>query len=409
MTPGAQRAPALLRGQTRSRPQLCMERKYLRTAVMMAVLMVVPMTVPAETNDPATGKAEELRVLRARIEALQKQRERTRDEHDSAGTALREAEREVGRQLAELKRIERQRRAQNRRLGSLQRSARTQRSNLAREREGLARELRLAHTLGDQVPLRLLLNPSDPASLARSRQYAHYLHEARTRQISSASLALSELRQAEQSVTRQLTEIEQLRQSELGHRRSLETARAERARVHAQLGRELQGQTRQIERLRRDELELTALIRELSRVSRDEPMALLSGRFSEARGRLSLPTRGKIMARFGEPRGQGNIKWKGIFLAAPEGQEVRAVFPGRVLYADWLRGLGLLLVLDHGDGYMTLYGHNQSLYRTLGEHVAAGQAIASVGATGGPTRTGLYFEVRHDGEPRDPLRWCKVK
>ena len=139
------------------------------------------------------------------------------------------------------------------------------------------------------------------------------------------------------------------------------------------------------------------------------PFPSLDGRFADYKGKLPLPVKGTISARYGAPRNTGELKWRGIFLSAPEGRNVVSVFRGRVAYADWLRGFGLLMVVEHGDGYMTLYGHNQSLYKEAGDWVEAGQTIASIGNTGGPSETGLYFEIRHDGEPRNPLDWCKIR
>jgi len=135
----------------------------------------------------------------------------------------------------------------------------------------------------------------------------------------------------------------------------------------------------------------------------------MHGRFRKYKGKLPLPARGKIVARYGAPKNIGDLRWRGLFLAGREGQDVRSIFRGRVAFADWLRGFGLLLILDHGDGYMTLYGHNQSLYKEVGDWVEAGQVIAGMGNTGDITQPGLYFEVRHNGKPRDPLLWCRAR
>ncbi len=409
MAPGG--PPARRRPSRHNRDATLRARPTSRVfrSAALAIALAAGATGATAADEDSARRADELRALRERIEALQQRQEQTRGERDSAQAALRAAEREVGRRLAEIKRLNDDHRRQSRRLDILERAQRDQRAGLQRERAALERALRLAHRLGPQAPLRMLLTPADPAVLARTRTYARYLHEARARRISATRDALGRLRAGELALTRQLAELDGLRRAELGHKQQLDAARTERARVYAELGDELRRQARELERLRRDERELGNLIRQLGAVARDQPMPRPGGRFGAARGRLALPTPGKISARFGEPRGQGDLKWKGIFVSAPEGQEVRAVFPGRVLYADWLRGLGLLLVLDHGDGYMTLYGHNQSLYRKIGEQVEAGQTIGSVGATGGAALPGLYFEVRQDGEPRDPMQWCKVR
>jgi septal ring factor EnvC (AmiA/AmiB activator) len=155
---------------------------------------------------------------------------------------------------------------------------------------------------------------------------------------------------------------------------------------------------------------MTRLVRELhtalTRAPTPEPPV---GKASvDKGGRWRLPVQGRLIARFGSPKEIGDLRWRGIFLATPEGQEVKAVTRGRVAYADWLRGFGLLVVLDHGGGLMTLYGHNQSLYKGVGDRVEAGEAIAASGNTGGPAQPGLYFEIREYGEPRNPLDWCRL-
>jgi septal ring factor EnvC (AmiA/AmiB activator) len=359
--------------------------------------------------------AEDLERLRGRLETLERGLERTRAERDQARAALAAAEREIGRHLAELRTLKARAGSERTRLTALRARAALRRAQLATERHELTRSLRLQQALGRPAPLRLLLSPHDPPALARVQRYYHYLLSARLGRIQAARSALAEHEALERQIAQQLESLERLQRSELEHRRRLEGSRAERARAHERLTAQLRGQTQEIGRLRQDEQALRELVQTLSRPPRPAPAVapvapVAPGtRFAERRGQLPLPARGRIAARYGETRGAGDLKWKGIFLAAPEGQEVRAVHAGRVAYADWLRGLGLLLVLEHDNGYMTLYGHNQSLYKTVGERVEAGQAIASTGTTGGAARSGLYFEIRHHGQPHDPLRWCKVQ
>jgi septal ring factor EnvC (AmiA/AmiB activator) len=174
------------------------------------------------------------------------------------------------------------------------------------------------------------------------------------------------------------------------------------------MNRRIETQSQEIGRLLSDQRRLEALIGGLRPLLREFPGADPQARFVDFRGRLPLPIDGGISARFGDPKNVGGLKWRGVFLVSPEGRRVESVFRGRVAYADWLRGFGLLLILDHGDGYMTLYGHNQSLLKQVGDWVEAGEAIALVGNTGDATRSGLYFELRHNGEPNDPLKWCRV-
>ena len=190
----------------------------------------------------------------------------------------------------------------------------------------------------------------------------------------------------------------------------LEGNRARRAQLLASLDRRVSTQSRELERLREDETRLTRLVQEIKTAYAELPLPSdVKGAFGTLKGKLALPAKGRLAARFGEPKSVGNLKWRGVLVDAADGSAVRAVARGRVAYADWLRGFGLLLILEHGDGYMTLYGHNQSLQKQAGEWLEAGEVIARVGNTGDAPQAGLYFEVRQNGEPRDPLLWCRVR
>ena len=188
------------------------------------------------------------------------------------------------------------------------------------------------------------------------------------------------------------------------------SARRERNAVVAALEKGIGSRQQRLAGMKQDEGRLKQLLRGIGKVVSAEPA---SGgpelRFGHMRGKLALPLRGSISAHFGQTRSGTDFPWQGLFLNAAEGTEVRAIFPGRVAFADWLRGFGLLLILDHGDGFMSLYSHNQLLFRQVGEWVEMGDPIALVGSSGGQTNAGLYFEVRKNGEPLNPLIWCKVE
>ena len=173
--------------------------------------------------------------------------------------------------------------------------------------------------------------------------------------------------------------------------------------------------------LKRDETRLSRLVESLAKLMarsqppprvRNERVPQASGidsGFLELKGRLRLPVRGELANRFGSPRADGGLVWKGLFIAARPGEEVRAVADGRVVFADWLRGFGNLLIVDHGDAYMSLYGNNESLYKRVGDSIRGGEPVAAVGASGGNTDSGLYFELRHQGRPLDPLDWVDIR
>jgi septal ring factor EnvC (AmiA/AmiB activator) len=336
----------------------------------------------------------------------------TRGERDQARAQLREVERDIGRLVNEQKRLQTQLKTETGKLQALQARARNARAELRAHTDNLASQVRAAHAMGEQEYLKLLLNQQDPAGVARVHVYYRYLTQARTARMDEIRASLAQLAALEKQIGERTRELTALRAEQTRQQQALQETRARRGTILAGLNQKLSSQSQTIERLKHDEQRLVRLLRELSQALADTPN--LPGpvgpgaRFRDFRGKLSLPVKGRILARYGDPKNVGDIRWKGLFLAAQEGRDVTAVFRGRVAYADWLRGFGLLIVLEHGDGYMTLYGHNQSLNKAVGDWVEAGQVIASVGNTGGNPQSGLYFEIRHKGEPRNPLQWCRV-
>jgi len=366
----------------------------------------------AQAGDEQQKTAEQLKQLRGRIEALQHSLNETRGERDQTREQLRELERAIGRLVKDQKQLQAQLKTESGKLQALRARAKLTRAELAADTENLAGQVRAAYAMGEQEYLKLLLNQQDPASVARVHVYYRYLTRARAARMHELRASLAQLAALEHQIAERTRALDTLRAAQTEQQHALQQTRKQRATLLAGLNQKLTSQSQRIERLRHDEQALARLLRELSRYLADAPT--LPGpigpgaRFEDFRGKLPLPVKGRILARYGDPKNVGDIRWKGLFLAAEEGREVNAVFRGRVAYADWLRGFGMLIILEHGDGYMTLYGHNQSLYKTVGDWVEAGQAIASVGNTGGNPQSGLYFEIRHQGEPRNPLQWCRA-
>jgi len=381
-------------------------QRLRRPALWLAVLVLAYSGAVAA----ASQNEEQLRALRTRIEALQADLNETRGERDEARAQLRESERRIGSQFKSLRDTEARQRTESARLAALQQARTRSRAELGTHRQELEQAVRAANVLGKQDYLKLLLSQDDPARMSRTLTYYRYLTEAHAARIEGIETALSRLDILEKQITERVQELAVLRARQLEQRNALEATRAEHRNLLAQLNERVRDRSQEVERLKHDEERMTRLVRELrtalTRVPAPEPTV---GKASvDKGGRWRLPVQGRLIARFGSPKEIGDLRWRGIFLAAPEGQEVKAVTRGRVAYADWLRGFGLLVVLDHGGGLMSLYGHNQSLYKGVGDRVEAGEAIAASGNTGGPPQPGLYFEIREHGEPRNPLDWCRL-
>jgi septal ring factor EnvC (AmiA/AmiB activator) len=356
---------------------------------------------PAGATDP-----EQLEQLRARIQRLQTELNETQGRRDTVREEVRALERRIHESLRARRALDGRLKGIRQQLAQLRGRAADERRELGRQTVALERQLRAAHAMGREEPLKLLLNQDVPARVARVLTYYRVLGQARAERVSAMRTGLVRLKALEQQLQARTHELESARAERARQHETFEAARARRAELLARLNLEVRDRSEEIGRLRAAEKRLERLVEELAA----QPPALTpaepGARFDRLKGRLPLPVNGRLLARYGDGKGVGHLKWRGAFLAAREGQEVRAVHRGRVAYADWLRGFGLLLILEHGDGYMTLYGHNQSLYREVGEWVDAGQVVAAVGNTGDAPQAGVYFEIRHNGEPVDPLRWC---
>ncbi len=362
---------------------------------------------PAPAADDAADKARQLQVLRARIESLQKSLAVTHREKSRAEEQLRSVERAIGRTVRGLRSINRRLAAQGRELERLQRERDSQAARLEAQRRRLAQEARTAYAMGRQQQVKLLLNQQQPGQIGRMLVYFGYLTEARARRIEDVRRQLARLQAVEASILGKTRELEALRDVRRDEQRALQAKKRQRGKLLAALRRELEAKGSELRRLGEDERQLQALVRSLQDLLADIPPAVDQQRpFRDMKGKMRWPARGSLVLRFGDRRVGSSLKSRGVVIAAPEGGEVRAISHGRVAFADWLRGFGLLIIIDHGDGYMSLYGHNQALYKEVGEWVDSGEVIGVLGASGGPGAPGLYFELRHKGRPVNPVRWC---
>jgi len=377
----------------------------LLAGLCLALFLAAGPVLVADERAEATRRLEqvqqEMSTMRQRMEAA-------RGEQGRVEAALREAEREIGRQDKELRRLDQELAGAGERLAALEAEQARERERLATQLELLARQLRGAYLAGRQDRLRLLLNQEDPAVVGRLLVYYQRYNQARGQRIETAREDLDRLARLGEQVSAARAQLGAERERQQAARERLEQGRAERQRLLARLETEITEAGSSLRRLEEDEKELEALLRSLDDALRDIPTySALDEPFAGRRGKLPWPARGSLGARFGADRsGQAELKWRGVVIDAEAGDPVQAIHHGRVVFADWLRGYGLLTILDHGGGYMSLYGHTQSLYRAPGDWVQAGELIARVGDGPLPDKTGLYFEIRHQGKPLNPDRWC---
>ena len=389
-----------------------------RFALLPILLLASSSTLAAST---AAGAKQELRELRGKIEALQKRLADAEESKTEAADALKESERAISDANRSLRELAEQSFAVNQRLAELRAESRRGEDALKSQQALLARLLYQQYLGGRAEPLRLLLNREDPNRIARQMHYFGYISRARADFIDQLRASLARLKELAHETEQKAMELAAIATEQTAQKRRLEQEKRARTQVLTRIAREIQQQQREIGTLRRNENRLSRLIEQLGRIIartpappplRNERVPDGSGDgspFERLKGQLSLPVRGELGNRFGSQRSDGGLTWKGLFIAARPGEEVRAIAAGRVVFADWLRGFGNLLIIDHGGAYMSLYGNNETLYKRVGELIRGGDAVAAVGNSGGNPDSGLYFELRHQGKPLDPLAWVNVK
>jgi septal ring factor EnvC (AmiA/AmiB activator) len=393
----------------------------LSSRFFLALLILPAVCANATAAAPArSAQKEELGQLRGRIDALQKRLAASEETKSEAVDALRESERAISGTNRTLHELAAQQRAVNARLAELQGQSRPTAAEIDVQQARLARLLYLQYIGVQPDALQLLLNREDPNRIARELHYLTHLSRARAELIRGLRSNLVRLNELARTTRQQSAELAVIDAEQQAQRKRLDTEKHARKVVLIRVSRQIEKQRREISTLKRDENRLAKLVEQLRQVlarSRPEtlrnehlPDASDDGRpFTQRKGRLNLPVRGELRNRFGSPREGGGLLWKGLFIAAPAGHEVKAIAAGRVVFADWLRGFGNLLIIDHGDGYMSLYGNNESLYKQVGAATRGGETVAVVGNSGGNTDSGLYFEIRHQGKAFDPLGWVNLK
>ena len=366
----------------------------------------------AQSNDETQRVAQEaqtkqkLETVRAEIKKIVDEQKETTAKKDTALTALRDQDFKVAAAAKELRTIDQKLAGQQDKLQQLEAQRDELNVKLAAQRDTLAALLRSAYVVGHGEELKLLLAQEDVAKIGRMLEYFRYFERARVEQIQTLLKDLDALAQVHKAIDDETAQLTATRAQRADDAKQLDAERAQRAQVLADLDKQLKDDQARLATLGQDEKELSDLLAKLRDVFADIPKQLAGAEpFASQRGRLNWPVRGRLIAGYGARMGERTSS--GVVIAATEGAEVHAVSHGRVVFADWMRGFGLLLIVDHGDGYLSLYGYNETLLKDVGDWVSANEAIATSGATGGQKTPGVYFELRAQGKPVDPRGWLR--
>lgn len=399
--------------------------------------MLALICAPLQAAPSIEKSRTELDALHKKMQALSEKLNASEAAHRDAADELKGSEKAISEANRKLRELTAQQQQNRRTLASLEQQRGALDESLKEQQRQLDAQLYQQYLHGHRSYLRLLLQQQDPNEIARRLHYYSYVARARTELIAQVRENLQQIATINSQTTATLEEIDALKQVQESEQQALQTQKAERSRVLKKLAGQIAAQRNTLDKLKRDEKRLTDLMERLAKIAREQAAkrkkapaaagkpsatspavarndALPSSRydgsnFAALKGKLRLPVRGEVTNRFGAARPDTGISWKGLFIRAEEGAEVKSVAKGSVVFADWLRGFGNLIIIDHGDGYMSLYGNNQALLKKLGDEVKGGDTIAAVGNTGGNASPGLYFELRLQSKPFDPLAWSMLR
>ena len=345
--------------------------------------------------------------VRARLEAAARELAEAHDEHDTHVTALARSETLAAGLRNEIAGLDERLAAADERVRAARRASALTRTELAARRHELGRAVRASYRFARRDPIARLLDLEALRNIDRLLAYHSIIRRAHAERIDGIAYTVSRLEAQEAEVAEEAAAIAALRDQRQRRLAELHQRRAARAQAMQALAERIRDRESRIARLRADERRLVELIDALRAALTDDALNIPGNRrFEELRGRLPWPVGGTVLARYGTARGGSGLTWQGMLIGAPAGEAVRSIHRGRVAYADWLRGFGLLLIVEHEDGFMSLYGHNETLTRETGDWVESGEVVATVGDSGGNPQTALYFEIRHAGRPVNPRRWC---
>ncbi|MCU0810629.1 MAG: peptidoglycan DD-metalloendopeptidase family protein [Thiobacillaceae bacterium] len=410
----------------------------MRFSLLILLALLWPQVVGANEVE---SKKSELEALKQRLQSLQREFRAAEEHRSEAADELRQSERSISEAVRQLRQLEIEQRRANTDLAALQEAFAATEKRIEQQQARLTEAIRAAHQRGQSDALKLLLSGRDPNQTARDLRYLASLSRAQMELIESLKADLAKLEQLKIQASNTSAELAELREARLKEQKKLQSERHEREKLLGKLSAQLKKQRSEIATLKRDEQRMTQLVERLNRLVAEKAAREKAARekaakaakapaksaarpplgvntrtpepfqtdkpFSRLKGSLSLPVAGELMNRFGAPREGGGVNWKGYFIRAPQGSVVKAIAAGQVVFSEWLRGFGNLIIVDHGEGYMSLYSNNESLYKQVGDPVQPGDAIASVGNSGGQSDSGLYFEMRHQSRPINPMHWVK--
>ena len=423
---------------------MCFKRLFSYAWLFLG-LLVTDAAMAAKQADAAKA---DLKDVHKKIEHLKKELDASTDAHKDAADALKASETAISKAQKKLHEINLKQQQNSVALSRLKQQSIKIGDSLSQQQQKLSKLLYQQYVHGDQSYTQLMLENKDPNNIARDLKYFAYIAKARSELIAEMQDNLNKIETLNDETAAKLAEVAALKAKQEEERKALLKQKQEKAKVVKSLSQKIAAQRNEIDKLKRDEKNLSSLVTRLAKAAADQKRKRLAQqkakpksqkqtsqpqttkqpdnqviakndtlpdndvdgvRFASLRGKLRLPVRGEVSNRFGAVRADTGVSWKGLFIKAGEGNAVKSIASGQVVFADWMRGFGNLIIVDHGSGYMSLYGNNQALLKNVGDNVSGGDTIAAVGNSGGNESNGLYYELRKNSVPFDPLSWSSLR
>lgn len=366
---------------------------------VLVLSMATSMPSIAQKNDAN----EQLDSVKIKIKKQQETLEQSNQRQKEIEKQLKKDDKSIAITAAKLNKLQQQKKATNKQIATLQAEQKQLQKQKKQQEDSLGEQLRSAYSSGHHDYLKLLLNQQGPSKVERTLTYYQYLNEARINSIEDFKLTIVKLKEIELEQEVQAKKLQQLLEKQQQEKLALEKKQVSRKSTLIALNSTILSSRQRLSKLENEEI---SLIQTLARIQAKLQLEKQLKGLKSLKNKLSWPSKGRLTHRFGTQK-QGYLKWKGVLINSNIGATVNTIHNGKVIFADWLKGYGLVIVIDHGEGYMSLYGHNQALLKNIGDRVETGEPVALVGQSGGQSSSGLYFEIRHKGKPVNPKFWCR--
>ncbi len=367
-------------------------------------------TVSVSKNEDMSHYQDKLAKLQKSIAKIHQHLKGSKKQRSHVVTELKTLEAEISKTSKKLKTLKKKVIDSRQLAKKLKHELNQLNKQLAEQRTVLSEQIRSAYSMGHQQNLKMLLNQQDPAQAGRTQAYFNYLNRARQQQIHSFLATLDLKKQTEAKLKQTLLTQNKLLKSQKKKKRQRQKQRFQRKQLLAELSKKIKNQETTLSSLESSRGRIENLLKSLGELLADIPTSPSENQpFLSQKGKLPWPLKGRFMNKYGQPKNYGDLKWNGVLIKTELGTPVRVISHGRVAFSDWLQGFGFITIVDHGDGYMSLYGQNESLFKQTGDWVQAGEVIATAGDSGGQTISGVYFEIRSRGKPVNPSKWCSSK